>query len=88
MNTEFNTIEKISNDSTILNKYEAYLSACDSFEKEASKYTNNENFSSRKSAEEVSLAYAKAKTADCEYMVYTSAKLAEAWLEKAWNNAD
>ena len=88
MNTEFNTIENISNDATITNKSEAYLAACDSFEIEASKYANNENFVSRKSAEEVSLAYAKAKTADCEYMVYVSAKLAEAWLAKAWNNAN
>ena len=88
MKTTFNTIENISNDAAITNKGEAYLLACDSFEKEASKYSYNENFVSRKSAEEVSLAYAKAKTADCEYMVYVNAKLAESWLEKAYNNAD
>jgi hypothetical protein len=88
MNTEFNTIETIRTDATITNKCAAYLAACDSFEKEASKFANNENIVSKHSAEEVSLAYAKAKTADCEYMVYVSAKLAEAWLSKAWNNAD
>lgn len=86
--TNFNTIETISNDATITNKSAAYLAACDSFEKEASIYANNENYVSRKSSEEVSLAYAKAKSANCEYMIYVSAKLAEAWLSKAWNNAD
>lgn len=88
MNTQFNTIENISNNAIMSNKSEAYLVACDSFEIEASKFANNENFVSRKSAEEVSFAYAKAKNADCEYSVYVSAKLAEAWLAKAWNNAE
>lgn len=88
MNTQFNTIETISNDATITNKSEAYLAACDSFEIEASKFANNENFVSRKSAEEVSLAYHKAKNADGEYAVYAAAYAAEVWLKKAWNNAD
>lgn len=88
MNTKFNTIENISNDATITNKSEAYLSACDTFEAEASKFANNENFMSRKSAEEVSLAYEKAKHADCEYSIYVACFAAEKWLEKAWNNAD
>ena len=88
MNTQFNTIETIRTDATIINKSEAYLAACDSFEVEASKFATNENFVSRKSAEEVSLAYAKAKNADCEYAVYASAHACECWLSKAWNNAD
>ena len=48
MNTKFNTIEKISNDASIKNKVAAYLEACNSFELEASKFSNNENFASRK----------------------------------------
>lgn len=88
MNTKFNTIETIRTDSKISNKTEAYLLACDSFEVEASKFANNENFVSRKSAEEVSLNYAKAKTGDCEYAVYAACYDSEKWLEKAWNNAD
>lgn len=87
MNTKFNTIEKISNDASIKNKVAAYLEACNSFELEASKFSNNENFASRKSAELVSLNYEKAKSADCEYSVYIAAFAAEKWLEKAWNNA-
>ena len=88
MNTNFNTIETIRTDAAITNKSEAYLAACDSFEKEASNYANNESFITRKSAEEVSLAYKKAKNADCEYAVYAAAHAAEDWLSKAWNNAD
>lgn len=88
MNTQFNTIETISNDATITNKTAAYLAACDSFEIEASKFANNENFVCRKSAEEVSLSFDKAKHADCEYSVYVAANAAEIWLKKAWNNAD
>lgn len=88
MNTQFNTIETIRTDFNISNKTEAYLLACDLFEVEASKFANNENFVSRKSAEEVSLNYAKAKTGDCEYEVYSNCYNAEKWLEKAWNNAD
>ena len=88
MNTSFNTIETIRTDATITNKSAAYLAACDEFEIEASKFANNENLVSRKSAEEVSLAYHKAKSADCEYSVYVAANAAETWLSKAWNNAD
>lgn len=88
MNTSFNTIETIRTNAAIINKSAAYLSACDEFEIEASQFANNENFVSRKSAEEVSLSYQKAKNADCEYSVYVSAHAAEIWLQKAWNNAD
>lgn len=88
MNTEFNTIEKISNDATITNKSVAYLEACNQFEIEASKFANNKNFVSRKSAEEVSLNLEKAKNADCEFAIYKAASLCEGWLSKAWNNAD
>lgn len=88
MNTNFNTIETIRTDAAITNKSEAYLAACDSFEVEASNYANNTSFMCRKSAEEVSLAYQKAKNADCEYAVYAAAHAAECWLSKAWNNAD
>lgn len=88
MNTSFNTIETIRTNAEITNKCEAYLAACDTFEIEASKFANNESFVSRKSAEEVSLSYQKAKNADCEYSVYVAAFAAEVWLSKAWNNAD
>lgn len=88
MDTTFTTIEKISNDKTITNKSAAYLAACDIFEINASKFANNENFVSRKSAEEVSLNYEKAKSADCEYSIYVAVFAAEVWLKKAWNNAD
>lgn len=88
MNTSFNTIETIFNDKTITNKSAAYLAACDNFEIQASQYANNDSFVSRKSAEEVSLSYEKAKSADCEYTVYVNAFAAEVWLKKAWNNAD
>jgi hypothetical protein len=87
MNTEFNTIEKIYKSKDIANSA-AYLAACDSFEVEASKFANNESFYCRKCAEEVSLAYSRAKNADCAYSVYVAAHAAEKWLEKAWNNAD
>lgn len=88
MNTNFNTIEAIRTDANISNKSEAYLNACDQFESEASRYASNENFICHKSAEEVSLSYATAKTADNEYAIYAAANAAEKWLEKAWNNAD
>lgn len=88
MNTEFNTIETIRTNAEITNTVAAYLAACDSFEIEASKFAQNENFVCRKSAEEVSLAYEKAKNADCEYNVYVAANACEIWLKKAWNNAD
>ena len=88
MNTKFNTIETIRTDATITNKVEAYLAACDQFEVEASNFASNENFVSRKSAEQVSLSYDKAKKSDCEYAVYASAVECESWLSKAWNNAD
>lgn len=88
INTQFNTIENISNDATILNKSAAYLAACDEFEAQASKFANNENFVSRKSAEEVSLNFEKAKSADNEYSIYVATFAAEVWLKKAWNNAD
>ena len=87
MNTQFNTIENISN-SSISNRIASYIDACDSFEVEASKFANNASFMCRKSAEEVSLNYAKAKSADCEYSVYVACFAAEKWLEKAWNNAE
>lgn len=87
MNTAFNTIETIAN-SSITNKSAAYLAACDLFELQASKFSTNENFVSRKSAEEVSLNYEKAKNADCEYTIYAAAHACEAWLCKSWNNAD
>lgn len=88
INTEFNTIETIRTDKTITNVSAAYLAACDQFEIEATKFVTNENFVSRKSAEEVSLAYNKAKNANCEYSIYIAANACEIWLKKAWNNAD
>jgi hypothetical protein len=88
MNTAFNTIETIRTNAAIVNKSAAYLTAMDEFEVEASRFANNENFVSRKSAEEVSLCYAKAKSADCEYSIYAAAHASEVWLAKAWNNAD
>jgi len=88
MNANFNTIETIRHDAAITNKSEAYLSACDLFELQASKYANNENFVARKAAEEVSISFAKAKSGDCEYAVYADCFAAEKWLEKAYNMAD
>jgi hypothetical protein len=88
MNTQFNTIETIRTDASIINKVEAYLNACNDFEIEASKYADNESFISRKSSEEVSLSYENAKNADCEYSVYSYAHACEMWLSKAWNNAE
>ena len=87
-NTQFNTIENISNDATITNKSAAYLTACDIFEIEASAFANNDNYICRKYAEEVSLAFDKAKKSDCEYSIYVAVNAAEIWLKKAWNNAD
>lgn len=88
MNTQFNTIETIRTNAAITDTVAAYLAACDLFEIEASKFAENENFVCRKSAEEVSLAYEKAKNADGEYNVYVAANACEIWLKKAWNNAD
>ena len=88
MNTSFNTIETIRTNAEITNKAAAYLAACDQFEIEATKFATNENFVSRKSAEEVSLAYSRAKSAQGEYAVYAEAHACEVWLSKAWNNAD
>lgn len=87
MNTNFNTIETISNSSE-LNKSQSYLDACNQFEIEASQFANNESFMSRKSAEEVSLYFAKAKSSNCEFSIYRNCLAAELWLSKAWNNAD
>ena len=88
MEANFNTIEKIRHNSEITHKSKAYLDACDSFELQASKYANNENFIARKAAEEVSIAYAKARSGNCEYAVYAACFAAEKWLEKAYNMAD
>jgi len=87
MNTQFNTIEQIYNSKDIANS-SAYLAACEQFEIEASQFANNENVFCRKYAEEVSLAYDRAKHADCSYSVYAEAYKAEKLLERAWNNAD
>jgi hypothetical protein len=88
MNQKFNTIETIRTNSDIKNKSIAYLAACDEFEKQSIQFIHNENFVSRKSAEEVSLAYENAKKADGEYNIYAAANACEIWLKKAWNNAD
>lgn len=88
MNTSFNTIENIRMNAAIIDKSSAYLAACDEFENQASQFASNENFVCKKYAEEVSLAFAKAKAADCEYSIYAAAHAAENWLSKAWNNAD
>jgi hypothetical protein len=88
MTTKNNTIEEIRTDATIINKSAAYISACDKFELEASKFATNESFISRKCAEEVSLSFSRAKLADCEYSIYTAAHAAEVWLKKAVDNAD
>jgi len=87
MENQSNIIENISNSFTITNKIEAYLQATDSFEQQASKFSNNSSFMCRKSAEEVSIRFSQAKSADCEYMVYTHCFAAEVWLSKAITNA-
>jgi hypothetical protein len=86
INTQFNTIETIYNQNP--NNSDAYMAAMDMFEQQASIYANNDSFVSRKSAEEVSLAYDKAKHTTESYTIYALAHAAEKWLEKAWNNAD
>jgi hypothetical protein len=88
MNTQFNTIETISNDSTISNKCEAYINACDQFEQQSLQFVKNENYVARMSCKEVSLAFDKAKKISGEYNIYAAAHTCEKWLEKAWNNAD
>lgn len=86
MNTNFDTIQKIYE--TDITNVSAYLQACDSFEKDASAFCTNENIICRKAAEEVSLAYDRAKNTTEPYNVYVAALAAEMWLCKAWNNAD
>lgn len=89
MNTKFNTIETIRTNPEITNRVASYLEACDQFEAQSVQFVTNENVISRKSAEEVSLAYDRAKHAgNEEYMVYVHAHACEAWLSKAWNMAD
>lgn len=88
MNTTFNTIETIRTNNSIINKSASYLEACNQFEIQSTQFVNNENYVSRKSAEEVSLAFHKLKSATCEYTTYIAANHCEKWLEKAWNNAD
>lgn len=87
MKATFNTIETIRTDAMITNKSAAYLAACDSFEKDATQFCNNEGFFCKKAAEEVSLSYDKAKHADGEYNVYAAAHACECWLEKAYSTA-
>jgi hypothetical protein len=90
INTNFNTIATIADSSftSSMQKRQAYLNACDEFEKQASDYAHNESFMSRKSAEEVSFSYNIAKGCECEYSLYRAALACEVWLSKAWNNAD
>ena len=88
MNKEFNTIAKIQEDATIINRGAAYLHACDQFEAQASQYANNSNWLCRKYAEEVSICYNKVKNCNCEYTAYANAHAAEVWLSKACDSAD
>lgn len=82
MKTTYNQIETIRTDASISNKIVAYLAACDQYEVEASKYATHQSFIIRKFAEEVSLAYAKAQSGDCEYSVYVQANACERWMEQ------
>lgn len=82
INTQFNTIENISNDATIVNKSAAYLAACDEFELQATELSKQGGFIKTKIAEEVSLAYNKAKGCDNEYSIYAAAHACEIWFSK------
>ena len=82
LNTNYSTIENISNDFTITNKSAAYLAACDEFELQAAEAVINGGFIARKVAEEVSLAYNKAKHCDNEFSIYREALACEIWLSK------
>lgn len=78
----YTNIETIRTDASIANKIAAYIAACDQYEVEASQYANHQSFTIRKFAEEVSLSYAKAQSADCEYNVYAAANACERWMEQ------
>lgn len=77
-----NVIETIRTDKNIDNKTKAYLEACSQFEIEASKIENPKSMISRKSSEEVSISFDKAKKADCEFNVYSHAHATEKWFVK------
>jgi hypothetical protein len=84
--TTFNTIETIRTNSEISNKSQAYLDACNQFEKQASNLLDSENASMflPNMIREVSLAYHSAKNAGCDYTTYSAAHSCEVWLSKCY----
>jgi hypothetical protein len=90
MNTQFNTIETIRTNSEITNKTQAYLYACNQFERQASDLLDSENASMflPNMVREVSLAYHALKNATCGYSAYTAAHSCEVWLSKCFQSAN
>lgn len=78
----YNNIETIRTNHLINDKSAAYLESCNLYEIEASKYATHQGFIIRKFAEQVSLAFSKAQSGDCEYSVYVSANACERWMEQ------
>jgi hypothetical protein len=88
INTKFDTIETIRLNKEIKNTGAAMIEACEQFLIQSRQFLDNENYTSKMSAIEVSLAFNKVMTADCGYSIYTAAHACECWLSKSWNNAD
>lgn len=85
INTNFNTVELIYKNNVA--DVAGYMAALDMFELQATQFVSNESFFCRKSAEEVSLAYHKAKNASEPYEIYQHANAAEVWLKTAYERA-
>lgn len=85
INTDFNTIETIYNNN--VSDVAGYMAALDMFELQATQFVGNESFFCRKSAEEVSLSYDKAKHTTEPYEIYRHAAAAEVWLKTAHERA-
>ena len=83
MKNSENKIEEIRT-SNETNKSQAYLTACDGMEKQVTEILREKKelgFICKKFAEEVSLNYKKAQSADCEYAVYAAAHSAASYMD-------
>ena len=87
MTNKFNAIERIRTNSEITNKSQAYINACDEFEKQASLLLNSGSKSIflPQIVEEVSYYFDKAKKSGCEYSIYAAAHACEIWFSKAYS---
>lgn len=85
INTNFNTVELIYKNNVA--DVAGYMAALDMFELQATQFVSNESFFCKKSAEEVSLAYDKAKHTSEPYEIYQHAHAAEVWLKTAYERA-